>query len=185
MTAILWSMERTPATLAGDADRERALTVLRDATVSGHLTLEEFADRVERTELARTHADLEAVTADLPARPGEADVPVRHRAVFSRLQRAGRWSLAPRSRVTSVGGTIVLDLRRATLHGADTVVDVRNYFGTITLLVPRGVHVEVDGGGAFETREIDLPDSGPVVDAPRLRLRTSGAFGTTRIKTAD
>jgi hypothetical protein len=37
----------------------------------------------------------------------------------------------------------------------------------------------------FETRDIDLPDTGPVPDAPRLRLRTSGAFGTTRIKTSD
>jgi DUF1707 SHOCT-like domain/Cell wall-active antibiotics response LiaF, C-terminal len=177
-------MARTPATLAGDADRERALTVLRDAAVSGHLTLDEFAERVERTELARTHAELEAVTVDLPARPGEADVPVRHRAVFSRLTRGGRWELAPRSRVTAVGGTIVLDLGHATLHGAETVVDVRNYFGTITLLVPRGLHVTVDGGGMFETRDIDLPDTGPVPDAPRVRLRTSGAFGTTRIKTS-
>jgi hypothetical protein len=178
-------MEHPPATLAGDADRERALTVLRDAAVSGHLTLDEFAERVERTELARTHGELEAVTADLPARPGAADLPVRHRAVFSRLQRAGRWELAPRARVTSVGGTIVLDLGHATLHGAETVLDVRNYCGTITLLVPRGVHVSVEGGGMFETREIDLPDTGPVPDAPRLRLRTSGAFGTTRIRTSD
>ncbi len=178
-------MEHPPATLAGDDDRERALTVLRDAAVSGHLTLDEFAERVERAELARTHAELEAVTADLPARPGAADLPVRHRAVFSRLVRGGRWELAPRSRVTSVGGTIVLDLGHATLHGAETVIDVRNYFGTVTLVVPRGVHVEVDGGGMFETREIDLPDTGPVHDAPRLRLRTSGAFGTTRIRTSS
>src|ERR1700759_1457217 len=120
LAAILSWMDPPPATLAGDADRERALTVLRDATVSGHLTLEEVANRVERTELARTHADLEAGTAALPACPGEAEAPVRPRAVFSRLQRAGRWSLAPRSRVTSVGGTGVLDLRRAPLHGAQT-----------------------------------------------------------------
>jgi hypothetical protein len=177
-------MEDAPATRAGDADREHALVALRDAVVSGHLTLDEFSGRVERAELARTHAELEAVTADLPARPGAADLPVRHRAVFSRLQRSGRWELAPRARVTSVGGTVVLDLRQATLRGAETVLDVRNYFGTITLLVPRGVHVEVDGGGMFETREIDLPDSGPVPDAPHLRVRTSGAFGTTHIRAA-
>jgi hypothetical protein len=60
-----------------------------------------------------------------------------------------------------------------------------NWFGTITLIVPRGVHVEVDGGGPFGTREIDLPDTGPVADAPRLRIRTSGPFGTLRIRGGD
>ena len=74
----------------------------------------------------------------------------------------------------SVCGTIDLDLGQATLHGAETVVHVRNVFGTVTILVPRGVHVSVDGGGAFGTREIDLPDTGPVGDAPRLRIVTSG-----------
>jgi hypothetical protein len=157
---------------------------LRDSVVSGHLTLDEFAERVERTELARTHQDLEAVTADLPARPGAAGLPSEHRAVFSRLERSGRWELAAESKVTSIGGTIVLDLGQATLHGAETTLRVRNYFGTITLLVPRGVIVDVDGGGAFGTRDIDLPDAGPVADAPRLHIRTSGPFGTLRIRTS-
>ena len=43
----------------------------------------------------------------------------------------------------------MLDLGQATLHGPETTLHVRNYFGTITLLVPRGVLVEVDGGAAF------------------------------------
>jgi uncharacterized protein DUF1707/cell wall-active antibiotic response 4TMS protein YvqF len=170
-------------TLAGDADRSRALVVLRDATVEGRLTLDEFADRVERAELARTFADLEAVVADLPV-AGSAEEPVKHRAWFSRLQRAGRWELASESKVLSVCGTIELDLGQATLHGPETTMHVRNVFGTVTILVPRGVQVSVDGGGPFGTREIDLPDTGPVGDAPRLRIRTSGPGGTLRVKTS-
>ena len=54
---------------------------------------------------------------------------------------------------------------------------MRNIFGTVTLLVPRGVHVSADGGRAFGTREIELPDTGPVGDAPRLRSGTSGPAG--------
>lgn len=169
-------------TLAGDADRSRAIVALRDATVEGRLTLDEFADRVERAELARTEADLAAVTADLPV-PGAADAPSRHSAWFSRLQRSGRWELAPASRVVSVCGTIDLDLGHATLHGRDTELRVRNVFGTITIVVPRGVEVSVDGGGPLGTREIDLPDAGPVGDAPRLRIHTSGVGGTLRVRT--
>lgn len=177
-------MDRSPlpATLAADADRERTLTLLRDATVEGRLTLDEFAERVERTELARTHADLDTVTADLPAaRTGAADLPTRHRAVCARLERRGRWSLAPRSSVLSLCGTVRLDLGQASLEGPEATLHVRNIFGTVELLVPRGVHVDVDGGGAFGTREIELPDTGPVRDAPRLRIRTSGPGGTLRI----
>jgi hypothetical protein len=170
-------------TLAGDADRSKAIVTLRDATVEGRLTLDEFADRVERAELARTDTELAEIVADLPS-AGVADLPVKHGAWFSRLTRGGRWELSPRSKVVSVCGTIELDLGRATLHGAETVIHVRNVFGTVTIVVPRGVHVSVDGGGAFSTRDIDLPDTGPVGDAPRLRIITSGVGGTLRVKTS-
>ena len=42
----------------------------------------------------------------------------------------------------------------------------------------------MSGGGPFGTREIDLPDTGPVGDAPRLRIVTSGVGGTLRVKTS-
>src|ERR1700754_785703 len=125
-------------TLAGDADRSKAIVTLRDATVEGRLTLDEFADRVERAELARTDTELAEIVKDLPA-VGSADIPVKHGAWFSRFPRSGRWELAPMSKVTSVCGTIDLDLGQATLHGAETVMRVHNVFGTIDITVPRGV----------------------------------------------
>lgn len=167
--------------LAGDSDRERAIEVLRDATVEGRLTLDEFADRVTGVELARTDDELTELTKDLPS-AGSADVPHRHSAFASRLIRSGRFSLARETTVSSWFGTIVLDLGHATLQGAETTLHVRNMFGTVTLIVPRGVTVDVDGGGAFSTREISLPDAGPVEDAPRLHIRTSGMGGTLRIR---
>ena len=169
--------------LASDNDRERTVIALRDATVEGRLTLEEFSDRVGHAELARTSKDLDQVLAGLP-QVGSTDLPVSHSATFSRLQRSGRWALAPKSTVRSVGGTIDLDLRSATLAGRDTELNVKNWFGTITITVPRGIEVSVDGGGAFSTRDIRLPDAGPVPDAPRLRIHTSGAGGTLRVKTS-
>ena len=120
-------------------------------------------------------------------RAGAADLPREHRAVFSRLERSGRWELAPRSKVTSIGGTIVLDLGQATLHGAETTLHVRNFFGTITLLVPRRVIVSVDGGGAFGTRDIDCrtPARWPMPrgcgSAPPAR---SGRCGSGRLSRA-
>jgi uncharacterized protein DUF1707 len=58
-----------PAWLAGSADRERAVGVLRAAFTEGRLTQDELDDRVERAYAARTYGDLWALIADLPTGP--------------------------------------------------------------------------------------------------------------------
>jgi hypothetical protein len=58
-----------PAWLAGSADRERTVGVLRAAFTEGRLTQNELDDRVARAYAARTYGDLWALTADLPAGP--------------------------------------------------------------------------------------------------------------------
>jgi hypothetical protein len=58
-----------PAWLAGSADRERTVGVLRAGFTEGRLTQDELDDRIGRAYAARTYVDLWAVTADLPAGP--------------------------------------------------------------------------------------------------------------------
>jgi hypothetical protein len=58
-----------PAWLAGSADRERAVGVLRAAFTEGRLTQDELDDRMARAYAARTYGDLWALIADLPAGP--------------------------------------------------------------------------------------------------------------------
>lgn len=58
-----------PDLRASDADRERVVRCLERHTSAGRLSLDEHADRVERTMYARTHGELAAVLADLPAEP--------------------------------------------------------------------------------------------------------------------
>jgi hypothetical protein len=55
--------------LAANADRERALDVLRAGFVEGRLTQEEFNERVARAYASRTYGQLGELTADLPAGP--------------------------------------------------------------------------------------------------------------------
>ena len=59
----------SPAWLAGNADRERTVGVLRAAFTEGRLTRDELDDRVARAYAARTYSDLWALVADLPAGP--------------------------------------------------------------------------------------------------------------------
>ena len=52
--------------LAGDADRDRAANVLRDAFAEGRLTPEEYEERIGRAYQARTYQELDVITADVP-----------------------------------------------------------------------------------------------------------------------
>ena len=52
---------------ASHADREYVIGVLKAAFVQGRLTKDELDSRVGQTFAARTHADLAALTADVPA----------------------------------------------------------------------------------------------------------------------
>jgi hypothetical protein len=58
-----------PGWLAGSADRERAVGVLRAGFTEGRLTQDELDDRIARAYAARTYADLWALTSDLPVGP--------------------------------------------------------------------------------------------------------------------
>ena len=52
---------------ASHGDREQVIDVLKAAFVQGRLTKDEFNERVGRALASRTHGDLAAVTADIPA----------------------------------------------------------------------------------------------------------------------
>lgn len=58
-----------PAWLAANADRERAVSVLRAGFTEGRLSQDELDDRVARAYAARTYGQLWVLTADLPVGP--------------------------------------------------------------------------------------------------------------------
>lgn len=70
---------------ASQADRDRAIEVLKIAFVQERLTKDEFDLRVDRALASRTYAELASVTSDLlvsptadrPAAPGPASTPAR------------------------------------------------------------------------------------------------------------
>jgi DUF1707 SHOCT-like domain len=173
-----------PAIRVSDEEREHSIVLLRDAVVTGRLTLEEFSDRVGRAQLARTDRDLEGLTADLPAHaPERAPVPeAKHRATFSKLVRRGSWEIPERSSWRSLFGTIVLDLRDARLAGPVVELDIYNLFGTVTVLVPAGVQLDVEGSAPFASQVIEPPSRPPPAGAPRLRIRASGPGGTLYVR---
>lgn len=170
--------------LASDAERERTIALLQGAVSEGRLTLEECSERVGLAHAARTDQELADLARDLPANPAAlpAAAAEQHRAFGSHLIRSGPWSLPHRSSWRSIFGTIDLDLRQARLSAELTEIDVYNLFGTVTVIVPGGIEVTVDGGGAFASQVIDPPESPPPPGAPKLRIHLRGPGGTLYVR---
>jgi hypothetical protein len=70
---------RDPALRASDAERESIVTQLREHGAAGRLDVEELEQRIGAAYAARTHGELGALLADLPARPAARRVTASRR----------------------------------------------------------------------------------------------------------
>jgi hypothetical protein len=68
-------MSQSPELRAGDEDRDRTITRLREAFAEGRLTRDEFDGRMGEAAVARTFSDLDSLTADLPVAVAPVAVP--------------------------------------------------------------------------------------------------------------
>jgi hypothetical protein len=167
-----------------DADREATVARLRVAGGEGRLTLEELAERVERADAARTRGDLDALTADLPARP-PAPVDRKPRewivAVVGGADRKGRWRPARRTTVVTFMGGAELDLREAEL-GDETTITAVAVMGGIGIAVPPGVSVELSGFALMGSNGAPQDEIPPLPDAPVIRVRAFSLMGGVAIE---
>jgi hypothetical protein len=79
-----------------DAERDEVVTVLRDATSAGRLTLEEFEERLGEVFAARTAGDLQHALRELPVQPERPPAPVPEEAALRR-----RWHRRLRGEVVT------------------------------------------------------------------------------------
>ncbi len=87
-----------------------------------------------------------------------------------------------RSSFSAVFGTVELDLRQARLPGPEVELRVFNLFGTVTVIVPVGIRVEVEGGGLLASQVMDMPAVAPIAGSPMLRIHLSGPGGTLHVR---
>jgi hypothetical protein len=153
---------------ASDADRERAIALLRDHAAEGRLTLEEFTERMSAAYLARTNDELEALARDLPSAGAPAVSrrrPTRFLfSMFGSTEREGRIRVQRRVSCLMAFGNIDLDLRQAMLEADVITIVALGAFGAIDVYVPEGVEVDLHGfafGGHKRARGNDpLPRPG-------------------------
>lgn len=180
----------TPAIRASDSEREHTVELLRRHSVEGRLTLEEFADRIERAYDAKTRDALEQLTRDLPtAAPATAPERRQKRAarwivsVMSGTERRGRWRLARETNVVCVMGGAELDLREAELEDLDSTITVVAVMGGAEITVPEGVDVDVGGFAFMGGKEFRPGKTAPPASAPSVRIKAYAFMGGIEVRT--
>jgi class 3 adenylate cyclase len=177
-----------------DADRDRAVTQLREHVVEGRLTLDEFSERVGRALAARTRGDLEAVMVDLPrvrppSQPWPEDVsaPTQkkrrwHVAVMSGHSTKGRWRISGKTNAVAVMGGCDMDLRGAEIEGPEVEITAVAFWGGINIIVPEGFDVELQGFSFMGGRDLRLRDVPIVRGSPRIVVRGFAIMGGVDVK---
>jgi class 3 adenylate cyclase len=175
------ALSALPAVRASDADRERAVSALREHTAAGRLTLEEFSQRAESAYAASTFDELEPIGRDLPA-----DLPAERRrrpkrftaAVLANTVRTGRWRLPRFGVALAFLGDLDLDLRQAELEDTVTAITAIVLLGNVDVYVPEGIEVDFGGLGIFGHRREFGRDVPAVPGTPLVRVRIFSLFGT-------
>jgi hypothetical protein len=178
--------DQLPAVRASDAERDHTVELLRRHAGEGRLTHEELAERIDRAYLAGTRADLDALTADLPAsralEPRVRRRPKRFSAVaFGGMERKGRWRVPRRSFVAALFGDANIDLRAAGTDERVVTITTFLLFGNADFFVPGGVDVDLGGFTAFGHRREHGDEADPVPDTPLVRIRVFSLFGTSDV----
>jgi hypothetical protein len=169
-----------------DADREQAAEVLRMAAGDGRLTLAELDERLSAAYAAKTYADLESVTSDLPG-PGvpapmataSGGFPAERIggtpgmsfaiAIMSGARRFGHWVVPRRYTCVALMGGIELDLREAQFSEREVTIQAFCLMGGVSITAPDDIEVDVSGIGFMGG--FDHQASGPgLPGAPRVRV---------------
>jgi hypothetical protein len=193
LVAFLWAKmvsvnENSPvsAPLDGVDEDARVATIVRlgDLFSSGGLSLEGLSEILEQVFAAASHADLEAAMLALPPlvqlTPASRRLarPLVMHAADSGLQLGSGWQLAADTTIGTGVGATRLDLTAASWDAYQINLRLQTW-GSIEVLVPKGVAVQLVGGSGSVQLESLSP---PVPGGPVLRISTSGPTGVIRIR---
>ena len=180
-----------------DSDRDRVVAVLRLHCTEGRISLDEFSDRVGDVYNARTATELDAVVRDLPvpwseeAADAEDAPPSRMSrarsvrwlvAIFSSATRRGRFTLEDESAAIAAFGDCTLDLSEASIEDPNPLVTAVALFGNVTVVVPEGIEVNLQGLPLFGSTRCDTGTTPPLPGSPVVTVRAFAAFGDVRVR---
>ncbi|MGH3282763.1 MAG: DUF1707 SHOCT-like domain-containing protein [Trebonia sp.] len=172
---------------ASDADRERVANVLREAAGDGRLTMDELDERLDAVYAAKTYAELEPITHDLPGAPtSHAPVPAPSApadparfgaqptsggavAILGGFSRKGEWTVPKHFTAFMFMGGGEIDLRDARFEDREVNINIVAIMGGCEITVPEDANVRVTGVGIMGAFEHSEPRSG-TPDGPVITI---------------
>jgi hypothetical protein len=173
---------------ASDAEREQTIVQLHEACGEGRLSLDEFSERAKAVFTARTRGELVPLIADLPRSYGA--LPYRPSggrtivALLSDVKRKGRWHAEGETTAITVLASCTLDLRNALIHGDEIVITTHVVMGSVKIVVPRGIRVELEGFALMGSRDSKVDDDEILPGAPIVRVRGITVMGSVDVVSA-
>jgi len=141
--------DRDPESLrVSDRERDRTVDRLRDAVAEGLIDIDEFSERTSQALVARTHGELDVVTADLPAGfdagPGTGDV-VELKGNMSSVERKGDWHVPRKLVLRWRMGSAKLDFTEAKIVYPVVEIELDVNVGSVEIRLPEGASASLDG----------------------------------------
>jgi len=178
-----------PAIRASDAERDATVIRLREAMAEGRLTLDDFSQRTDSALTALTRDQLAEVVADLPAHhsTGYVAAPAVVATpwvvgVLGSSQRNGRWRVGHELHAVSVMGECKIDLRQAVIDAPLIVVDALAIMGTVEVIVPEGVQVDLQGIAIMGAKTMRMSDAPILEGAPVVRITGLALMGEIKVR---
>lgn len=181
-------MSKVPALVLTPAARDDAIARLTEHFARNHLETVDFERRVELAENARTTEQLDEALAGLPTLDEVALVPRERsgqltttvQALLSSTTHRGRWRVPSRVVVKATLGNVELDLVEADIP-ADVDIEVKALLGSVRIVVPDGVAVEMSGRAVLGSFDNLTQSASSPRDPRRIRVSGSCLLGSVEI----
>ena|ERR1035438_5471595 len=176
---------RAPA--LADETSAQVVDVLRAMASHDQIDVSDLERAIAAVLKARNEEELAAVIESLPSptavTPASRRVsqPLRIRGGVGRVRLDRRWQLARQTRVSAELGSVLIDLGEAEFDATVVDLDIYTGLGSITVLVPYGVGVQVLRSRGTITSRLDPPIPG----FPLVRLDARTNIGRIRLLPRD
>lgn len=172
--------------------RKEILRLLESNFTHNVISMEEYEKRVDIALNTSKGEDLIRLSGDLVPPGGHqaaaAPPPVKHSkqndlivSILSGIRRRGRWKPAKHSKILTVLGRIKLDFTEVQIPEETTTLEFFCFMGSIDIIVPDGVQVDVSGLsviGSIKNRVSDPEDP----NCPVLKIRGITLLGGVKVK---
>ncbi len=175
--------------------RERAIATLTEAFARDDLELDELEERLAKVQaadsldaIATVVTDLVPATAPIPPRAivpaADALAAQRILAILGSTEQGGTWTGARRIRAASILGSTVIDFRNARLPAGVVDLEVSALLGSVEIIVPPDLAVEMHGSGILGSFEaVNRAPASPDEERPTLRIHGVAALGSVEVIT--